>query len=95
MGFGAGEDEPIPKCNDASDCLYELSLVKQGKVYDLGITYDRTSYKCPYSPGEIMTFAPKGKRQKDMAMALPEADPAGLVHGTVAPLLSATTWQTN
>jgi kynurenine formamidase len=45
-----------------------LSLVQQGKVYDLGITYDRTSYKWPgHSPGEIMTFrGPEGvKRQGD------------------------------
>ena len=34
-----------------------LSLVKQGKVYDLGLSYDRRSYKWPgHSPGEILTF---------------------------------------
>jgi kynurenine formamidase len=42
--------------------------VKQGKVYDLGVTYDRSSYKWPgHSPGEIMIFrGPEGvKRQQD------------------------------
>jgi kynurenine formamidase len=34
-----------------------LSLAKQGKVYDLGLSYDRRSYKWPgHSPGEILTF---------------------------------------
>jgi len=71
--------------------LRALSLVKQGKVYDLGITYDRTSYKWPgHSPGEIMTFrSPEGvKRQKDMAMALPAADPAGLAWHSCALFIS-------
>lgn len=71
--------------------LRALGLVKQGKVYDMGITYDRTSYKWPgHSPGEIMTFrSPEGvKRQKDMAMTLPAADPAGLAWHSCALFIS-------
>lgn len=51
-----------------ADVKAAVALVKQGKVYDMGITYDRTSYKWPgHSPGEIMTFrSPEGvKRQGD------------------------------
>lgn len=47
-----------------------LALVKKGQVYDLGVPYDRTSFKWPgHSPGEIITFrGPEGvKRQGDHA----------------------------
>jgi len=46
-----------------------VGLVREGKIYDLGVPYDRSSYKWPgHSPGEVMTFrAPEGvKRQKDI-----------------------------
>jgi kynurenine formamidase len=46
-----------------------LALVKRGKVYDLGIGYDRTSFKfAGHSPGEVMRFrSPEGlKRGKDV-----------------------------
>jgi hypothetical protein len=37
--------------------LKALRMVRQGKVYDLGLTYDRRSYKWPgHSPREIITF---------------------------------------
>jgi kynurenine formamidase len=47
-----------------------LREVKTGKVYDLGVRVDRTSYKWPgHSPTEIMSFrSPEGvKRGKDIA----------------------------
>jgi kynurenine formamidase len=52
--------------------LTALSLVKHGRVFDLGVTYDRDSFKWPgHSPGEVMTFrSPHGLRsQKDFAPA--------------------------
>src|SRR5262249_36610607 len=52
-----------------------LGLVKEGKVYDLGVPYDRNSFKWPgHSPGEILTFrGPEGvKRQGDFR---PVSDP--------------------
>jgi kynurenine formamidase len=52
-----------------------LGLVKQGKVYDLGVPYDAESYKWPgHSPGAILTFrGPEGvQRQGDFK---PAADP--------------------
>ena len=52
-----------------NDVKAALGLVKEGKVYDMGVTYDRTSFKWPgHSPGEILTFrSHEGvKRQKDL-----------------------------
>ncbi|MAE66824.1 MAG: hypothetical protein CMJ18_21405 [Phycisphaeraceae bacterium] len=54
-----------------------LSLARSGRIYDLGVPYDRTSFKWPgHSPGEILTFrSPEGvKRQKDLPQL---ANPAG------------------
>lgn len=51
-----------------ADVRNAFKLVKQGKVYDMGITYDRSSYKWPgHAPGEVMTFrSPENvKRQGD------------------------------
>ena len=45
-----------------------MRLAQNGKIYDLGITYGRNSYKWPgHSPAEIITLrSPEGvKRQKD------------------------------
>jgi kynurenine formamidase len=69
-GWVWGKEDEVGALNTLgpADVRQALSLAKQGKVYDLGITYDRTSFKWPgHSPGEIMTFrGPEGvKRQKD------------------------------
>ena len=57
-----------------------LGLVKQGKVYDLGVPYDAESYKWPgHNPGAIMTYrGPEGvRRQGDFkAAADPKLNPA-------------------
>jgi len=73
----------------SQNVLKALSLVKQGKVYDMGINYDRTSFKWP-SPGDILTFrSPEGvKRQNSLAMPLPEANPAGLAWHSCALFIS-------
>ncbi len=58
-----------------------LQLAAQGKVYDLGITYSRNSYKWPgHSPGEIMMFrSPEGvKRQLDNDFIEPKVNPLGM-----------------
>jgi kynurenine formamidase len=58
-----------------------LKLAKQGKVYDLGVTYSRNSYKWPgHSPGEIITFrGPEGvKRQADHDFIQPKTNPSGM-----------------
>ena len=59
--------------------LDALSLAKQGKIYDLGITYSRRSFKWPgHSPGEIMTFrSPEGvARQKDHDFTATKVNPS-------------------
>jgi len=73
-GWVWGTDDEIGALNEMSDAsrLAAFRLVKQGKVYDLGVVYDRTSYKWPgHSPGEIMSFrTPEGvKRQRDLPIA--------------------------
>src|SRR3712207_9338026 len=60
--------------------LAALQLVKQGKAYDLGLPYDRTSYKWPgHSPGEVISFrSPAGVRaQKDLPFTTPEGGNTG------------------
>ena len=58
-GWVWGDDDELGNLNELSPelTLKALSLVKEGKVYDLGLTYDRRSYKfAGHNPGEIMSF---------------------------------------
>lgn len=69
-GWVWGKDDEVGSLNEMTDASRHsaLRLARTGKVYDLGILYDRTSYKWPgHSPGEIISFrTPEGvKRQKD------------------------------
>jgi kynurenine formamidase len=69
-GWVWGPQDEVGSLNELTDAsrLAALRVAKTGKVYDLGIVYDRTSYKWPgHSPGEIMSFrTPEGvKRQAD------------------------------
>jgi kynurenine formamidase len=70
-GWVWGPQDELGSLNEMTDAsrLAALRLAKQGKVYDLGVLYDRTSYKWPgHSPGEIIAFrTPEGvKRQGDL-----------------------------
>jgi kynurenine formamidase len=70
-GWVWGPEDEVGALNEMTDQsrLAALSLVKQGKAYDLGLPYDRSSYKWPgHSPGEIMSFrSPEGvERQADL-----------------------------
>jgi len=70
-GWVWGRNDEVGALNTLgpADVRAALELVRQGRVYDLGVPYDRTSYKWPgHSPGEIITFrSPEGvKRQKDL-----------------------------
>jgi len=76
-GWGAvwGKDDEIGSLNEMTDAsrLAALRLARQGKVYDLGVLYDRNSYKWPgHNPAEIISFrTPEGvKRQKDLPALL-------------------------
>lgn len=73
-GWVWGEQDEVGALNEMTDAsrLAALHTVKQGRVFDLGVTYDRNSFKWPgHSPGEIMTFrSPEGvKRQGDLPLA--------------------------
>ena len=80
-GWVWGKDDEVGSLNAMTpgSVLEAIGLVKQGKVYDLGIDYDRTSYKWPgHSPGEIISFrTPEGvKRQRDLDFTAPSVNPA-------------------
>src|SRR5258706_444111 len=70
-GWVWGPQDEVGSLNEMTDAsrLAALRLTKQGKVYDLGALYDRSSHKWPgHSPGEIIPFrTPEGvKRQQDL-----------------------------
>ncbi|MBM3845223.1 MAG: cyclase family protein [Verrucomicrobia bacterium] len=70
-GWVWGPDDQVGALNEMTDAsrLAALRIVSSGKLYDLGVAYDRTSYKWPgHSPGEIISFrTPEGvKRQRDI-----------------------------
>ncbi len=70
-GWVWGKNDEVGALNTLGpgDVREAARLIQQGKVYDLGITYDRTSFKWPgHSPGEVISFrTPEGvKRQKDL-----------------------------
>jgi kynurenine formamidase len=74
-GFGwvYGKDDETGALNAIASpdlVLRAVRDIKKGRVYDLGVRIDRTSYKWPgHSPTEIMSFrSPEGvKRDRDIA----------------------------
>lgn len=81
-GWVWGADDEVGAMNEMTDAsrLKAMQLVKQGKTYDLGLPYDRTSYKWPgHSPGEIISFrSPVGvASQKDLAFTTAEKGNTG------------------
>jgi kynurenine formamidase len=74
-GWIWGKDDEVGSLNAMTLATIKaaLGLVKQGKVYDLGVPYDRNSFRWPgHNPGEIILFrGPEGvKRQGDFKPAL-------------------------
>lgn len=70
-GWVWGKDDEVGALNEMTDAsrAAALRLARSGKVYDLGVVYDRNSYKWPgHNPGEIISFrTPEGvKRQQDL-----------------------------
>ncbi len=63
-GWVWGDEDELGNLNELSPelTLKALSKVKEGKVYDLGLAYDRRSYKfVGHNSGEIMSFrTPEG-----------------------------------
>jgi kynurenine formamidase len=76
-GWVWGPQDEVGNLNEMTDQsrLAALKLVTQGKAYDLGLPYDRNSYKwAGHSPGEIISFrSPAGvSSQKDLDFTTPE-----------------------
>ena len=74
-GWVWGKDDELGALNEMTDAsrLAATKWAQKGQVYDLGVLYDRNSYKWPgHSPGEIISFrTPEGvKRQKDSPMLI-------------------------
>lgn len=81
-GWVWGPTDEVGNLNELTDQsrLAAMKLVTQGKAYDLGLPYDRYSYKWPgHSPGEIMSFrSPAGiVSQKDLPFTTPEGGNTG------------------
>jgi kynurenine formamidase len=81
-GWGPwGKDDEVGSLNAMTPATIKkaIGLIKEGKVYDLGVPYDRESFKWPgHSPGEILTFrGPEGvRRQGDFKPAVdPKLNP--------------------
>jgi kynurenine formamidase len=78
-GWVWGDDDQLGNLNELSPELTQkaLSHVKDGKVYDLGLMYERRSYKfAGHSPGEIISFrTPNGMfNQDDLDFVVSEED---------------------
>ena len=74
-----GDDDQLGNLNELSPelTLKALSQVEDGKVYDLGLMYDRNSYKFEgHNYGEIISFrSPDGlNTQEDLAFVTSEED---------------------
>lgn len=70
-GWVWGPDDEVGALNEMTDAsrLAAARLITHGRCYDLGVLYNRQSYKWPgHSPGEILSFrTPEGvKRQLDL-----------------------------
>jgi kynurenine formamidase len=81
-GWVWGKDDEVGALNVMTPKTIKaaLGLVHEGKVYDLGVPYDRNSYKWPgHSAGEVILYrGPEGvKRQGDFKpVADPKSNPA-------------------
>jgi hypothetical protein len=78
-GWVWGGDDEVGNLNELSPelALKALSLVEEGKVYDLGLTYDRESFKFPgHNPGEVMSFRTSSGMltQEDLSMVTDEEE---------------------
>ncbi len=82
FGWNWGADDEVGSLNALTDATRAaaLRLAGTGRVFDLGVTYSRRSFKWPgHSPGEIMSFrSPEGvKRQRDNAFTEPAVNSSG------------------
>lgn len=81
-GWVWGPQDEVGALNEMTDASRSaaLKLATQGKAYDLGLPYDRHSFKWPgHSPGEIMSFrTPQGIAvQRDLPFTTAEKGNVG------------------
>jgi kynurenine formamidase len=82
-GWIWGKDDEVGSLNALTpqSVREALDVARTGKVYDLGVTYSRNSFKWPgHSPGEVLTFrSPEGvKRQLDHEFIHPSKNRSGM-----------------
>lgn len=69
-GWIWGPNDEIGALNAITEqkVMAALKIAKQGKVYDLGVLYDRSSFQWPgHSPAEVMSFrTPEGLKRQDL-----------------------------
>ena len=69
-GWIWGPNDEIGALNAITEqkVMAALKIPKQGKVYDLGVLYDRSSFQWPgHSPAEVMSFrTPEGLKRQDL-----------------------------
>jgi kynurenine formamidase len=85
--WGRGDEFGALNAVTPAKVLRAIALVKEGRVYDLGVRFDRTSFMWPgHSPTEIIAFrTPEGlKRQQDVPVYQPGANPAGVTWRSTA-----------
>ncbi|MBX6311576.1 MAG: cyclase family protein, partial [Isosphaeraceae bacterium] len=92
-GWVWGQDDQVGSLNamTAQSRAEALALAKRGEVFDLGLTYSRSSYKWPgHNPGEIITFrSPDGiDRMKDKDAPPAAANPDKVFWHSAAMFLS-------
>lgn len=93
-GWVWGKDDEVGSLNAMTPDTIKSALgqAKTGRVYDLGVPYNRNSFKWPgHSPGEVMTFrSPEGvKRQGDFPAAVDrETNPRRLAWHSCALFMS-------
>ncbi|MBD0270848.1 MAG: cyclase family protein [Acetobacteraceae bacterium] len=81
-GWVWGPEDEAGALNELTDAsrAAALRLATRGQAYDLGLPYDRNSYRWPgHNPGEIMSFrSPAGvQQQRDLPFTTPEGGNTG------------------
>jgi len=74
--YGSGDEVgALNAVSGPTQVLTALREIKTGKVYDLGVLLDRTSFKWPgHSPIEVMTYrSPHGQTVEERPLLPPEA----------------------
>jgi kynurenine formamidase len=92
-GWVWGERDEVGALNALGprEVMRAVRTVRDGRVYDMGVTYDRTSSKWPgHSPGEIISFrTPEGvKRQGDSEFTKGPANALGTAWHSCALFIS-------